>query len=66
MKRVTVTAEQCPRISKAFLEERKSIGEWWFRQEYGYEFMEIVDAVFTYDMVAASMSDEIKPLFEMM
>lgn len=63
--RVTVTAEQCPRISKAFLdEERKSIGEWWFRQEYGCEFMETVDAVFTYDMVAASMSDDIKPLFE--
>lgn len=65
--RVTVTAEQCPRISKAFLdEERKSIGEWWFRQEYGCEFMETVDAVFTYDMVAASMSDDIKPLFEAM
>lgn len=62
--RITVTADECPRISKEFLEEeRRSIGDWWFRQEYGCEFMETVDSVFTYDLVAATMTDEVKPLF---
>ena len=33
-KRVKVTADQCPRISKEFLEqERRAMGEWWFAQE---------------------------------
>lgn len=63
--RVIVTAEQCPRISRVFLEEeRRSIGEWWFRQEYECEFMETVDSVFTYDMVVASMTNEVEPLFK--
>jgi len=45
--RVKVTAEQCPRISKEFLEqERRAIGEWWFAQEYCCEFMQNEAAVF--------------------
>src|SRR5205823_14964600 len=33
--RVKVTAHECPRISPAFLaEERRVLGERWFRQEY--------------------------------
>src|SRR5262249_39437155 len=33
--RVRITAEQCPRIPRAFLEEeRRSLGERWFAQEY--------------------------------
>ena len=33
--RVKVTAEDCPRIAPEFLEEqKKSLGERWFRQEY--------------------------------
>jgi len=63
--RISVKAEQCPRISSSFLEEeRKSIGDWWFRQEYECEFVETTDSVFTYDMVAGSMTDEVKPLFQ--
>jgi hypothetical protein len=39
--RVRVTAEECPRISPAFLvEERRALGEDWYRQEYGCEFVE--------------------------
>lgn len=31
--RVKITADQCPRISKAFLEEeRRSLGDWWYRR----------------------------------
>lgn len=37
--RYQVPAEECPRISEAFLaEERRSMGEWWFEQEYGCKF----------------------------
>ena len=46
-KRVKVTADQCPRISKDFLQkERRAIGEWSFAQEYCCEFMQDHDALF--------------------
>lgn len=46
-KRVKVTADQCPRISKDFLrKERRAIGEWSFAQEYCCEFRQDHDALF--------------------
>lgn len=63
-RRVKITADQCPRIDKDWLErERKMIGDWWYRQEYMCEFVETADQVFSYDDIAAALSDEIKPLF---
>lgn len=45
--RVKVTAADCPRISPTFLaEERRSLGEWLYAQEYECEFVETEDAVF--------------------
>ena len=45
--RVCVTAEQCTRIFPAFLkEEKRSLGEFRFRQEYCCEFLEEGRAVF--------------------
>lgn len=39
--RIQITAAQCPRIPAAFLaEERRNLGEWWFRQEYECEFLD--------------------------
>lgn len=39
--RVEIPATMCPRITPTFLEEeRRSMGEWWFRQEYLCEFMD--------------------------
>src|SRR4051812_16876143 len=33
--KIKITAEQCPRISAAFLaEELRTLGEWWVKQEY--------------------------------
>lgn len=62
--RIQVTAYECPRISREFLEEeRMTLGEWWFRQEYCCEFVETEDSVFTYDQVMMALSDEVKPLF---
>jgi hypothetical protein len=42
-----VTAEQCPRISAEFLEEeRRTLGQWWFRQEHFCSFEESEGAFF--------------------
>jgi len=39
--RFEVPATECPRIPAAFLEEeRRSLGEWWYRQEYCCEFLD--------------------------
>ena len=53
--RVQVTAEDCPRISAAFLEEeRQHLGEWWFKQEYMCEFLDSQSAAFTWEMVQSA------------
>lgn len=63
--RVQVKAAECPRISKEFLEEeRLSLGEWHFKQEYDCMFVEASDSVFNYDLILKSLSDDITPLFE--
>ena len=57
-----IPAEMCPRISKEFLEEEKRTNPWYL-QEYFCAFMETVDSVFTFDQIAAAISDEVEPLF---
>jgi len=62
--RVLVAAPDCPRISSSFLEEeRRSMGDSWFRQEYLCDFAETSDQVFGYDLVMSALSADIKPLF---
>jgi hypothetical protein len=62
--RVKVTAEECPRISPAFLaEERRSLPPLWFASEYLCEFADTVDSVFTYADVMAAVSPSVTPLF---
>lgn len=64
-KKVKITADQCPRISKDFLkEERREIGEWWFKQEYCCEFNDNTGSVFTYDEIMDAFDDDVKPLFD--
>lgn len=64
-RRVKITAEDCPRISRAWLEqERKQMGDWWYRQEYLCEFVETTDQVFSHDDVERALSTEVRPLFE--
>jgi len=61
-----IKATECPRISKEFLdEELKTLGDWWYKQEYLCEFVETVDQVFSYDHVMNALSPEIKPLFNL-
>jgi hypothetical protein len=62
--RISVPASDCPRISAEFLkQERESMSEWRFRQEYMCEFVETVDQVFRYDTIRAMFDSAIKPLF---
>ena len=61
--KVDIPATKCPRIDRAFLEkERKSLGDWWFRQEYMCEFVETEDQFFNYEEVMNALDTEIKPL----
>lgn len=62
--RFSVTAAECSRISAAFLEdERRSLGEWRFRQEYGGEFVETDDQLFPLDVVNAAIATDLEPLY---
>ena len=61
--RVRVPAEECPRISGAFLEEeRRAMGARWFRQEYCCVFGESDDAMFDRALIESAFSDEFEEL----
>jgi hypothetical protein len=63
--RIEVPADKCPRISQELLdEERATLGDWWYSQEYECQFRQTTDSVFNYDDVKAALSDDIKPIFE--
>lgn len=65
--RLQVTADECPRIDPDWLaQEHAAIGSWWFRQEYGCEFVATDDQLFDYELVTTAMSSEVQPLFAVM
>jgi hypothetical protein len=60
--RISVPATECPRISKAFLdEELKATGSTSFRQEYLCEFADDGRHMFNRDLIRATLRD-IEPL----
>lgn len=60
--RYEVPATDCPRISSDYLEqERRSLGEWWFRQEYLCEFADAETQAFTSAEVEALFDPELVP-----
>jgi hypothetical protein len=62
--RTTVPATECPRIPPAFLEEeRATLGQRCFAQEYLCEFGEIEGALFDEELILRAIRDDIKPLF---
>ena len=62
--RIEITADMVPRISPDFLEEEKrSLGDWWYQQEYLCSFSDTTDSLFRYDDIQACLSDDIEPLF---
>ena len=62
--RIKIAASECPRISQGFLEEeRRTLGEWWYRQEYEAVFGDTVDSVFSSQAIEAMFDESIDPLF---
>jgi hypothetical protein len=58
-----VRAADCPRIPKEFLEEeRRTMGDLWFRQEYGCEFVDAVSGVFDREVVEKAVREDLRPL----
>jgi hypothetical protein len=62
--RFEVAAQDCPRISAAFLEEeRESLPPLFFESEYLCRFTETLDSVFRSDDIFAALDTTITPLF---
>jgi hypothetical protein len=62
--RTRITAYECPRISREFLEqEKRTMPPMWFNAEYLCEFTDTEDQVFTTEHVMAAMSSAVEPLF---
>ena len=65
--RTQVAASDCPRIGAAFLEEeRRSIGEYFFAQEYNCQFRDTDDQFFGSDDIAKMLDPSVKPLWPML
>ncbi len=62
--RLSVTADQCPRISQEFLEEqRNDLGDLMYRQEYLCEFVDDDTQVIGSEIIADLFSDDVEPLW---
>ena len=60
-RRFEVPAAECPRISPEFLEEeRRTLGEWWFQQEYECHFMDAQTQPFRSEDVEMASSEEVE------
>lgn len=63
-KRIQITAQQCPRMTEEQLEQqRRSMGDMFFRQEFLCEFVDTAEQTFGYDLIQRAFDDEVKPLF---
>jgi phage FluMu gp28-like protein len=61
--RVQVTAAECPRIPRSFLEEeRRTMGDHAYRQEYECAFSDTTTAIFDSDIVEKAMTRAFAPL----
>lgn len=61
--RHAVTAKECPRMTVEQLEQqRRSMGDLFFRQEFECEFVDTVEQTFSYDSIHRAFSEEVEPL----
>ena len=61
-KRITITADACPRISREFLaREKRSKPHHWYMQEYFCKWGSAAAALFDPDMCDALLTDEVVP-----
>jgi hypothetical protein len=62
--RTSVTAQDCPRITEAFLaEEMKELGAQRFSEEYGLQFLDPDESVFPTAIIDAAFTPEVVPLW---
>ena len=62
--RTRIAAADCPRIAAAFLaDERQQLGEFVYTQEYECEFIDSDTAVFSSELIARALSDDVRPLW---
>jgi hypothetical protein len=60
--RVRIDATQCPRITADFLaEEERTLGPFWYTQEYMLAFNDAVDSYFRQDDIDAALSTDEQP-----
>lgn len=60
--RVEVPASMCPRIPASFLEEeRRTLGEWWYAQEFCCVFMDAESQAFTRVEVELAFAEAVDP-----
>jgi hypothetical protein len=63
--RFKIVAADVPRIPADWLEqERARIGDFWYRQEYGCEFVDELTAVFPSALIEQAMDASVLPLFD--
>jgi len=64
-KRVSITADQVSRIRPDFLEqERASLGDWMYQQEYFGKFVQSEDQYFSNYTISKMFDSDVKPLWE--
>lgn len=63
-KRIRVTAEECPRMTPEQLEQqRRALGDMFYRQEFLCEFVETDEQTFNYDLIHRAFDETVEPLF---
>lgn len=63
-RRIQITAAECPRMTEQQLEQqRRSMGDMFFRQEFLCEFVDTAEQTFGYDLIQRAFADDVKPLF---
>jgi hypothetical protein len=63
--RITARASDCPRISASFLQEqRRTLGQRWYSQEYECNFVDTMGAVFDRETIEAMFGEHDCPLLE--
>jgi hypothetical protein len=61
--RTRITAQECPRISREWLEnEKRTTPAFWYKQELECEFVETIDSVFNFDDIERATSSDVQPL----
>ncbi len=60
-RRFEVPATKCPRISPEFLQqERRTMGHWWYSQEFECQFQDSSSTAFRYDDIMAATEEEVE------